>query len=154
MDVKLWKFYTPYLYWDYNASIKNKGDGKSYLRWKDDRKTIHEVMIPPGVVPITKKWVKTLGEGSETGYIMHGDNFVFADKNTFTIQGAFTNEEIVMAQATAHGAAKGLYDSIATKDKYKNLMWIIAIILAFLVFGAILWLLMGNLGSVFGGLMG
>ena len=152
-DIKLTKFYTPYLYWKFDASIQNKGDGRSYLRWKDERGNIREMQIPPGVVPITEKTKKSLGrEQSENTYIMHGDNFVGILDKTFIITGQHTNEEIVMSQAIAHGATKGLFDSIATKDKYKNLMWMIAVIVIVLIMLGGMYLLFSNVGGVLSGL--
>jgi len=148
-DIKLAKYYTPYLCWNFDASVQNKGDGKSYLRWKDERGATREMLITPGVVPITVHKKKMLGrEDSESTYLMNGDNFVSVTDDTFKIQGKHTNEEIVMSQAIAHGATKGLYDAIATKDKYKNIMMIIAVIVIVLIMLGGMYLLFSNAGSL------
>jgi len=148
-DIKLSKYYTPYLYWKFDASIQNKGDGKSYLRWKDERGATREMLITPGVIPVTEHRKKSLGrEENESVYLMNGDNFVSVTDDTFKIQGKHTNEEIVMSQAIAHGATKGLYDAIATKDKYKNLMMIAAVIVIVLIMLGGMYLLFTNAGSL------
>jgi len=75
-------------------------------------------------------------------------------EDSFEVIGKFTNEEVVMKQSIAHGATKGLYDSVASKDGNRNIMLYIVLAVIAIIVIAGLYVAFTSMGGVFDSLAG
>ena len=156
-DVKIFKFYTPSLYWEFDGHIKRKENGKSYLKFKDELKNEREYLLPDDLVPLTKmkKIKKSLiisSEESTPTYFMAGDNFLKIDKSHFAINSAFTNEEIVKTGEVTYNLVRAIGDNLKNKGIVSQLGTIILIMIILGIVIGGMWLIWPHISGILGGI--